>query len=52
MIGTKEFGKYKYNENPHIMVTVLNPVDRKLKMNGLRLVLRQILTIIAARNKR
>lgn len=40
MIEKKEFGNFKYGENPHIMVTVLNPVDRKLKMNGMRLLLR------------
>lgn len=49
MIMAKEFGKFKYDEQPLILVTVLNPVERKLKLNGLRYVLRQLLNIVAAR---
>jgi hypothetical protein len=52
MIGAKKFGRFKYDEEPHILITVLNPVERKLKLNGLRYVLRQILNIVAARQKR
>lgn len=40
-----------YHEQPHIIVSVVNPVDRNLKMNGLRIIIITILNIIVARKK-
>ena len=43
---------FAYGESVHVLVNQMSPIDRQLKINGLRPILRYILGVMAAREKK